>query len=311
MLLRAFRPDLLPEQPGHMTISEMVDAYLASTAKRQSPAVFAERRRLLDLFCADFGETTATAIKRFQVEDWIAKNQGWKSDWTIKRVLGTLQTVFSWAAKGDRIEKNPIAGLSHPQGKRGRPLTIEEFQCLLRSTTPTFRRVLLFLRFSGARPCELSRLEWSMIDFDRHCIVLHEHKSARSRKDHAPRTIALHPIVIRLLLWLCRRQKPGQKFVFLNSRGRTWSKNALGLRVARIRERVGLSPGAVLYGTRHLFGSQCILNGVDLKILSELMGHTTTRMTEHYVHIAGATSHLQAALGKAFGTGKPPEDGKK
>jgi site-specific recombinase XerD len=55
----------------------------------------------------------------------------------------------------------------------------------------------------------------------------------------------------------------------------------------------------VLYGLRHAFGTRSILNGVDLKTLSELMGHTTTRTTEHYLHLAGQRSHLADAMLRA------------
>jgi hypothetical protein len=52
----------------------------------------------------------------------------------------------------------------------------------------------------------------------------------------------------------------------------------------------------VLYGLRHAFGTRAVLRGVDVKTLAELMGHTTTRMTEHYLHLAGERSYLAAAM---------------
>jgi hypothetical protein len=42
---------------------------------------------------------------------------------------------------------------------------------------------------------------------------------------------------------------------------------------------------------------------VDLKTVSALMGHTTTRMTEHYVHLAGDYDRLRAAAERAGGRG--------
>lgn len=285
-----------------LTVNQMVDAYLDGTVRRQTGKVLTERKRLLKMFCGDFGGKPAVSVRRFQVEDWINGHPKWVADNTIKRVIGTIQTCFSWAARGDRIEHNPIAGLSHPAGQRGRPLELEEFQALLRSTTPIFRRVLIFLRFTGMRPHEMSELEWSMIDAERGCIVLAVHKTVRTRKDRAPRVIVLHPVAIKLLIWIRDRQRESN-FVFLNARRRPWNKNSLGLRIGKLRDKAHLPKTAKLYGTRHLFGTQCILTGVDLKILAELMGHTTTRMTEHYVHVAGKIAHMQDALSKAFGPG--------
>jgi hypothetical protein len=38
---------------------------------------------------------------------------------------------------------------------------------------------------------------------------------------------------------------------------------------------------------------------VDLKTVSALLGHTSTRMTEHYVHLAGDVGHLRAGAERA------------
>ena len=54
-----------------------------------------------------------------------------------------------------------------------------------------------------------------------------------------------------------------------------------------------------MYGIRHQFGTQAVVSGVDIKTLSELMGHTTTRTTEHYIHLAGHQEHLAAAMQRA------------
>ena len=84
--------------------------------------------------------------------------------------------------------------------------------------------------------------------------------------------------------------------VFLTFRGTPWNRSSLGLRMRRLRERAGLPDDVKLYGIRHQFGTQSIVNGVDVKTLSELMGHTSTRMTEHYLHLAGRHEHLASAM---------------
>lgn len=58
-----------------------------------------------------------------------------------------------------------------------------------------------------------------------------------------------------------------------------------------------MSDEAKLYGIRHAFGTRAIMSGsVDLKTLAEVMGHTTTRTTEHYLHVAGKHEHLARAM---------------
>jgi site-specific recombinase XerD len=75
----------------------------------------------------------------------------------------------------------------------------------------------------------------------------------------------------------------------------------LARRIRRARETAGIPDSVKLYGLRHGFGTRAVTNGVDIKTLSELMGHTSTRMTEHYVHLAGQQPHLAAAMRQANG----------
>ena len=46
----------------------------------------------------------------------------------------------------------------------------------------------------------------------------------------------------------------------------------LGLRLTRFRAKAGVPRDATLYGIRHQFGTMAVVNGVDIKTLSELMG---------------------------------------
>jgi integrase len=160
--------------------------------------------------------------------------------------------------------------------------------------------VLLFLWWTGARIGELVSLEWKFIDVEKGIAVLHKHKTANSRKDRAARIIYLPEKALRLLTWMLQDQRTEQTHVFLSNHGVPWTGGALALRFNRLRVRNGIPFDCKLYGARHAFGTRMAVAGVDLKTLSTLMGHTTTRMSEHYIHMAGETEHLHGALEKGL-----------
>ena len=139
-------------------------------------------------------------------------------------------------------------------------------------------------------------LRWEDVDLDRQMICLRRHKT--SKRTHRPRVIPLHPVVLKLLIHVRRRGDP-VPYVFLNHRKTPWNRSNLALRVRRARELAGVPDDAKLYGLRHRFGTEAVVNGVDIKTLAELMGHTTTRMTEHYLHLSGQQAHLAAAMLRA------------
>jgi integrase len=150
----------------------------------------------------------------------------------------------------------------------------------------------------------MSDLTWDDVDLDGGVIVLKKHKTIRTQRTPRPRIIQLVPLVVKLLQRIRAQERPGAKYVFLTYLGTPWNRNGLGLRMRRLRLKADLPIDVKLYGIRHLFGTQSIINGVDIKTLSELMGHTTTRMTEHYVHLAGQQKHLAAAMRQAVSSHK-------
>jgi len=168
-----------------------------------------------------------------------------------------------------------------------------------------FGELLRFLRLTGARPGEASKLEWSMVDCAQAVVILAEHKTSRTQRVPKPRVIPLHPDVVTLLVEIRRRNEPGT-LVFTTHRGSAWNRSSLALRVQRARQKAGIPDDAKLYGLRHAYGTRAIVNGVDIKTLSELLGHTTTRMSEHYVHLAGQRTHLHDAVGKVNASITPP-----
>ena len=48
-----------------------------------------------------------------------------------------------------------------------------------------------------------------------------------------------------------------------------------------------------------LMADAAIVRGVDIKTLAQLMGHQSTRMTEHYLHLAGEREHLGESMRRA------------
>jgi integrase len=322
--VRAANPE--PESDAH-TVTSVIDLYLGHAQRHCSARSFEERRRYLQLFAEDHGWRKADdrGCLPFHLESWVDAHPDWKSEWTRAHVVAIVQRPFNWAAKHRLIPANPFRGFTLRPGEPRRPMTSEEFRRLLRATSAwpkrtrykkprpsdlkrrarpsagaRFRQLLIFLRYTGARPGEASRLAWSDIDLDKQVIVLRRHKTSKTQRAKRPRVIPLHPVVLKLLIAIRGREDPGPH-VFLTHRKTPWNRSNLSLRVRRLRSLAGVPDDAKLYGLRHAFGTRGILNGVDLKTLAELMGHTTTRMTEHYLHLAGQQQHLADAMRRANG----------
>lgn len=294
-----------PDHPDQ-TVASVIETYLATAGSDLAPNTLTRYTEHLQDFAEAHGWRPIKEAKPLHLEMWLKSKKGWVSGWTQNGALRDIFVAFNWAARMGVIPSNPFKGVTRRVGKRRRPMTPEEFQAILRVTNssghwkrrPTpgarFREILIFLWFTGCRPSEAAGLVWSHVDFDKKLIILPEHKTIRTQRDPMPRVIPLHPVVDRLLQTI-RKRDEGER-VFVNHRKTPWRKDTLVYRMKRARDAAGLPKGVSLYCIRHAFGTRGAINGCELKTLSALMGHTTTRMTEHYVTLAGQHAHLAAAM---------------
>lgn len=285
------------------TAREIVCAYITHRPGVKSEKHWEGTQGILTAFLERLGPKALAECKPFDVADFIAANPQWLSDWTKRRVCAAIQRPFNWAVKMGLCPANPFRGYSNPSGPAGRPMSDEEFAALMGLATLPFARILHFLRLTGCRPCEARQLCWTHINTESGVAVLREHKTARTRKDKQPRVVILTRSVVDLLVEVLESSETGWggDEVFINNKGKPWTRNALGLQIGRLRKKAGLPMECKLYGLRHRFGTVVAASGLPMKALADLMGHTSTKMTEHYIHLAGQTDYLREALEQTEG----------
>lgn len=297
-------PDVI--QPnGRLTVRQVIDCYLELGCEKYAPRALDERKRVWKKLCDDLvdypgvgrsqlGTRPVGHCRQVDLLKWLAAHPEWKSDWTRRGVINAVQRPFNWAAHGRLIPDNPFLGVSHPEGDPRRPMTDQEFACLLRATRPIFRRVIVFMAVTGCRTDEMARLLWPWIDWARGCIVIPKGEHKTGKKTKKPRVVPLTQCAMKLLFWLRRREPESTGHVFKTVRGTPWNRCNLSLRMRRLREKAGVADDCYLYGCRHRYGTNWIKAGGSLKQLAQAMGHTSTAITERmYVDIAGEIDLLR------------------
>ena len=135
------------------------------------------------------------------------------------------------------------------------------------------------ITLTGCRPAEAMRAEWSEFD-EQPGFWIKPSAHVKQRKTHKlPLSPAAMELVDRLRetrkgKWVFPGDKPGEHLVAL---WHVWHF---------VRERTGLGEDARLYDLRHTFASIGAGGGLSLPIIGRLLGHTQTRTTQRYAHLA-------------------------
>lgn len=200
---RATRPE--KDARDEITVKEIVDLYLEHAAEDISPGTLKARKDTLALFVDELGEQRAAELGPLDFKVFLRRHTEWKSGWTKGRVSIDVKRLFNWALSMQLIRANPFRGIPTPKGESGRPMPDEHFRLIMRNTPASVRRFVLFLRLSGCRPSEASKLRWDHIDWQRSVAILPQHKTARATG--APRIIVIHPVLVKLLRWMQSHQR--------------------------------------------------------------------------------------------------------
>ncbi len=309
--IRLFSPDDEPSYDGGMrtpdaiTVREVVDWFLSEYSSTSDDAL-TEIRRILRLFADAYGDRTVDKVGGADLRDFVKAQKRVAKANTVARWYRTVKMAFNQAADANKIARSPFKMVKLPKGDEGRDLTPSEFNALLRRATPVFRRVLIFCRYCGARPKELRTATWSMVNWGTECttvIFRRGFKTFETQTESKARKLYLPIPLVKLLLWLKARSK--SEFIFTNSFGGQWKTGALCKRLRSMRAAAGFGTDVKLYGCRHAFGTNAILNGNDLAEVKEMMGHASIKTTQRYIHLAGKDAHMFGAIEKAAGRRKP------
>ncbi len=293
---KVFQPEAAPPMfPTSPTVKSVLDWYEQNLLTRYSPTALQERRRQWAMFRKHCGSLLVEDARGADLLEFLSEQKGVKSNETRRRIKASINRPFNVAAATGLIGRNPFAGVKIPRGKRGRDWTREEYQAAMHCAPPHFRRVMVFIKFSGARPGEVRNLEWDQVRTEVGAIIMEDHQSATPAMARAASSLTSS----WSNCWRGLRTKKNEKFVFTNIRGKPWTIGSVVKHMRSLRRRAKLKLDVTAHGIRHMFATGAIMAGVDIATLAQLVGHRALRTTARYVHLCDKADHLNAAMVKA------------
>ena len=209
------------------------------------------------------------------------------------RTISGIRSFYDFLLLEKMIEANPTELVELPHQARKLPdvlssSEIDQMLQLIDRSTPEGERNLAMLETlygSGLRVSELVQLKISDLYLEDEFVKI-------LGKGSKERLVPLSPVSIRLIsnyIQHVRIHLPQQKgfedCLFLNNRGRELSRVMVFLIIKKLTQQAGISKNISPHTFRHSFATHLVENGADLRVVQELLGHSSITTTEIYTHL--------------------------
>ena len=236
----------------------------------------------------EYGLTDLENVGKEHLRDFLAHEiaRGISRTSLTRRVSG-IKSFFRYLMRQGRVKGGGIINVRTPKKERRLPKVSSQAQMLtlLSASFPESelgRRnhaIIAFLYGTGARVSELVGLNRGDVDFKTGLVKL-------KGKGNRVRIVPAGDYVLQKLdEWLEVREKPSEA-VFTSLSGRRLGvrhiRNILDAALRRASLKAHLSPHAL----RHSFATHLLENGVDVRIVQELLGHVSLSTTQIYTHVS-------------------------
>ena len=270
------------------------------------PSSFERYMFCLKLICEDeIAHMDVWEIRLEHVQGYVNRLEDMSAS-TIKKQKLLLSQVIEHAVLTELIQRNPVQGAQMPpmshRTKIVLPYEKDEQEKLVASFTeeksnrPRLRYgwgCVLILE-TGLRAGEALTLKWGDIDEEKRTLKITKNMVRVNGKNLVQRTTKTAsgkrtiPLNARAMEAVCRlkaQQVAGCPYVFATQTGKHLSYRNLLATMETACDAAGVEHRG-LHALRHSFASNLYARGVSVKVISKLLGHSSTQITiDRYIHL--------------------------
>jgi site-specific recombinase XerD len=270
------------------------------------------------------GKTEMAKVTSDEIQEFVNLKKQTLSLSSLKKLKEILAPSFHHATLKGAINSNPMELVVFPKNDKALPVKTKEIECYtdqevekiaLTSTEPYYNYnskryryapLYAFILNTGLRIGECLSLTWDDIDFEKQTINVNKTLTVIKNRDlendprhkiqvvgnpktyNGMRVIPLNSIASIMLQEMKTRNSLSNidtDVIFPNYKGEHLSTRSVQKTFERICNDIGVECKG-LHALRHTFGSVLIKKKVDIKVVSELLGHSDVRFTyNRYIHI--------------------------
>jgi len=247
---------------------------------------------------------------------------------TIRRAYEILNGCFKCGLKKEEIEKNPCVGVVLPKNikvnynKKMKFFTDQQIEKIVSESTYRYQNgnlryrfgyAVVVLLYTGMRISELIGLKWEFVNFEEKTIKIErnvvyvrnrvdpENKKFYLLEQNSTKSAAGERVVyinkkVSEALQELKKINSSSDYVMNNTKDKIPHPQNMDDMFRRILKRCDITPCGV-HALRHTFASMLFKKGVDVKTVSELLGHSDVSITYNtYIHLIKEQKQQAVAL---------------
>jgi len=226
----------------------------------------------------DFSKKDPEQITEDDVKLFMAENLTEKSASSTILFLAAVKYAYS-----NILKKDITTGIKRPKKEKKIPtvLTKEEVKKLLASMTNKKSKLMISLIYAcGFRVSELVNLKTNDLDFTEKIGHARQAKGKKDRVFNIPEFL-----ISQLEKQTQSQQQIPSEFLFSGPKGKLSPRNLQKI-VNKAAKKAEINKHVSPHTLRHSFATHLLENGVDIRMIQELLGHADLSTTQIYTHIS-------------------------
>ncbi len=248
--------------------------------KRYSPKTLKNYRGAFSQFLTHIAPRLPLELTRQEVLDYMAGR-------VAEGISEAYQNMLINAIKFyyEQIEGQPRQYYAIPRPKppltNPKVLAKEEVRSLLAATENLKHRAMLMLAYGlGLRLGEVIALTPQDIDSKRMALYV---RGGKGKKD---RDLPLPESLLQLLREQFRQYRPVTFLFEGQNPGEPYSERSLQMVIKTAAARAGIQRPVTMHMLRHSYATHLLEAGTDIRVIQDLLGHSSIKTTEIYTHVA-------------------------
>ena len=207
---------------------------------------------------------------------------------SVRRKISSFKTFYKFLYLNNYIHKKdyPLVKIAYPKMEKKLPKFIyynDLLDIIKESEKDTDgirdRLIIEMLYATGVRVSELINIKYEDIDYNNRRIRV----CGKGNKERIVYYGEYAEDVLKEYMHTHEKNKYG--YLFTNSKGDKITDRGIRYIIDNIMKRLSVKVHVTPHVLRHTFATDMLNNGCDIKVVQELLGHSSLKTTEVYTHV--------------------------